>query len=373
MCLFSEGLAPHIPIVFRTLHQSDVLQNATIAEPISRPAGKHTVTLVPGDGVGPELMGGVREVFKAAGVPVEFEEVFISEISPNISASLNTVLDSFRRNKVGLKGIIKTPTTFKGGALQTLNMRIRRELDLFANVVLVRSIPGFQTRHNNLDFIIIREQTEGEYSALEHESVKGVIESLKIVTRKNSMRIAKFAFDYAMRHGRNKVTAVHKANIMKLGDGLFIQCCEEVAKMYPKIKFETMIIDNCCMQMVSNPYQFDVMVMPNLYGDIVDNLAAGLVGGAGVVPGECYSTSVAVFEQGARHSYAEAVGKNIANPTATLLASCNMLKHLHLEYHSKLIEDTVLKVIKGGKITTQDMGGYSSTTDFINAVVHSLP
>uniref|UniRef100_A0A2C9JM07 Isopropylmalate dehydrogenase-like domain-containing protein n=1 Tax=Biomphalaria glabrata TaxID=6526 RepID=A0A2C9JM07_BIOGL len=249
----------------------------------------------------------------------------------------------------------------------------RRELDLFANVVLVRSIPGFQTRHNNLDFIIIREQTEGEYSALEHESVKGVIESLKIVTRKNSMRIAKFAFDYAMRHGRNKVTAVHKANIMKLGDGLFIQCCEEVAKMYPKIKFETMIIDNCCMQMVSNPYQFDVMVMPNLYGDIVDNLAAGLVGGAGVVPGECYSTSVAVFEQGARHSYAEAVGKNIANPTATLLASCNMLKHLHLEYHSKLIEDTVLKVIKGGKITTQDMGGYSSTTDFINAVVHSLP
>ncbi|XP_059175330.1 isocitrate dehydrogenase [NAD] subunit beta, mitochondrial-like isoform X2 [Physella acuta] len=375
-CIKNHGFqnlsSPCAGVLSRKFHTDLHYQQAVIAEPISRPAGKHTVTLVPGDGVGPELMGGVRDVFKTAGVPIEFEEVFISEISPNTSADLKTVVESIKRNKVGLKGIITTPTTFKGGVLQTLNMRIRRELDLFANVVWVRSLPGFQTRHNNLDFVIIREQTEGEYSALEHESVPGVIECLKIVTKKNSMRIAKFAFDYAMRHGRKKVTAVHKANIMKLGDGLFMRCCEDVAKLYPKIQFETMIIDNCCMQLVSNPYQFDVMVMPNLYGNIVDNLAAGLVGGAGVVPGECYSSSVAVFEQGARHAFAEAVGKNIANPTATLLAACNMLKHMHLEYHSKLIEESLLKVIKSGKIRTQDMGGYSGTSDFFSAVLQNL-
>ncbi|BFZ20268.1 hypothetical protein BsWGS_23307 [Bradybaena similaris] len=356
----------------RQLHQGHTVQQAAIAEPVSRPAGQHVVTLIPGDGVGPELMGGVREVFKAAGVPVKFEELFISEVAPNNNVDLATVVESFKRNKVGLKGIITSPTTFKGGILQTLNMKLRRQLDLFANVVWVRSLPGFPTRHNNVDFVIIREQMEGEYSALEHESVPGVIECLKIVTRDNSMRIAKFAFDYAMRHGRKKVTAVHKANIMKLGDGLFLQCCDEVSKLYPRIKYESMIIDNCCMQLVSNPYQFDVMVMPNLYGNIVDNLAAGLVGGAGVVPGESYSASVAVFEQGARHSFAEAVGKNIANPTATLLSACNMLRHLHLEYHATLIDNAIVKVIKGGKVKTQDMGGYAGTSDFISAVVQNL-
>ncbi|XP_071097548.1 isocitrate dehydrogenase [NAD] subunit beta, mitochondrial-like [Haliotis cracherodii] len=347
-------------------------KTVNIPEPVSKPAGRHVVTMVPGDGVGPEMMGGVMDVFQAAGVPVDFEEIFLSEVQPGQSASLSTATESFLRNGVGLKGIITTPTSFKGGVLRTLNMRLRRELDLFANVVWVRSLPGFKTRHNNLDFVIIREQTEGEYSALEHESVEGVIECLKIITRDNSMRIAKFAFDYALRHNREKVTAVHKANIMKLGDGLFLKCCEEVAALYPKIEFETMIIDNCCMQMVSNPHQFDVMVMPNLYGNILDNLAAGLVGGAGVVPGESYSKDVAIFEQGARHAFAEAVGKNIANPTAVLLSACNMLKHIHLEYHSKLIEEAVIRVIKTGKIRTKDMGGYGSTSDFIKAVVHSL-
>ncbi|XP_067661943.1 isocitrate dehydrogenase [NAD] subunit beta, mitochondrial-like [Haliotis asinina] len=347
-------------------------KNLNITEPVSKPAGRHVVTMVPGDGVGPEMMGGVMDVFQAAGVPVDFEEIFLSEVQPGQSASLSTAIESFVRNGVGLKGIITTPSSFKGGVLRTLNMRLRRELDLFANVVWVKSLPGFKTRHNNLDFVIIREQTEGEYSALEHESVEGVIECLKIITREKSMRIAKFAFDYALRHNREKVTAVHKANIMKLGDGLFLRCCEEVAALYPKIQFETMIIDNCCMQMVSNPHQFDVMVMPNLYGNILDNLAAGLVGGAGVVPGESYSKDVAIFEQGARHAFAEAVGKNIANPTGVLLSACNMLKHIHLEYHSKLIEEAVIRVIKSGKIRTKDMGGYGSTSDFISAVVHNL-
>lgn len=331
-----------------------------------------TVTLIPGDGVGPELMHSVKDVFQAAGVPVKFEEIYLSETNPSMSANLDTAVKSFKKNGVGLKGIISTPSQLKGGILQTLNMKIRTEIDLFANVVVIKSLPGFKTRHKNLDFVIIREQTEGEYSALEHETVPGVVESLKIITRKNSKRIAKFAFDYAMKHNRSKVTAVHKANIMKLGDGLFIKCCEEVAQFYPKIKFDTMIIDNCCMQLVSNPHQFDVMVMPNLYGNIVDNLAAGLVGGAGVVPGESYSSDVAVFEQGARHAFAEAIGKNIANPTATLLSACNMLKHIHLDYHAKLIEDSVHRVIKTQKVKTRDMGGYAYTSDFTHAVIDNL-
>lgn len=253
-----------------------------------------------------------------------------------------------------------------------MNIKLRRDLDLFANVVRVQSLPGYQTRHNNLDFVIIREQLEGEYSSLEHESVKGVIESLKIITRQNSKRIAKFAFDYATKHGRKKVTAVHKANIMKLADGLFLNSCKEVAALYPKIEFESMIVDNTCMQLVSNPYQFDVMVMPNLYGNIVDNLAAGLVGGAGVVPGECFSPDVAVFEQGARHAFASHAGRNTANPTATLLAAANMLKHLHLERHAQIVEGAVLKTVKASKVRTADMGGYNTRTEFTTAVIKNL-
>nr|XP_011739641.1 isocitrate dehydrogenase [NAD] subunit beta, mitochondrial isoform X1 [Macaca nemestrina] len=337
-----------------------------------RVEGSFPVTMLPGDGVGPELMHAVKEVFKAAAVPVEFQEHHLSEVQNMASEEkLEQVLSSMKENKVAIIGKIHTPMEYKG-ELASYDMRLRRKLDLFANVVHVKSLPGYMTRHNNLDLVIIREQTEGEYSSLEHESARGVIECLKIVTRAKSQRIAKFAFDYATKKGRSKVTAVHKANIMKLGDGLFLQCCEEVAELYPKIKFETMIIDNCCMQLVQNPYQFDVLVMPNLYGNIIDNLAAGLVGGAGVVPGESYSAEYAVFETGARHPFAQAVGRNIANPTAMLLSASNMLRHLNLEYHSNMIADAVKKVIKVGKVRTRDMGGYSTTTDFIKSVIGHL-
>ncbi|KAM4900448.1 isocitrate dehydrogenase [NAD] subunit beta, mitochondrial isoform 1-T1 [Sylvia borin] len=329
--------------------------------------GTFQVTMLPGDGVGPELMHAVKEVFKAGNVPVIFDEHHLSEVQNTASEEkLDRVVDSMKESKVALIGKIHTPMEMSHkGDLASYDMRLRRKLDLFANVVHVKSLPGYQTRHNNLDLVIIREQTEGEYSSLEHESAKGVIECLKIITRAKSQRIAKFAFDYATKKGRAKVTAVHKANIMKLGDGLFLQCCKEVAELYPKIKFDTMIIDNCCMQLVQNPYQFDVLVMPNLYGNIVDNLAAGLVGGAGVVPGESYSAEYAVFELGARHPFAQAVGRNIANPTAMLLSASNMLKHLNLEYHSNMISDAVKKVIKGGKVRTRDLGGYSTTSDFV--------
>uniref|UniRef100_A0A8C5Q197 Isocitrate dehydrogenase [NAD] subunit, mitochondrial n=1 Tax=Leptobrachium leishanense TaxID=445787 RepID=A0A8C5Q197_9ANUR len=334
--------------------------------------GAFHVTMIPGDGVGPELMHSVREVFKAADVPVEFEEHHLSEVQNMANQEkLEEVLTSMRANRVAIKGKIHTPMEFKG-ELASYEMRLRRKLDLFANVVQVKSLPGYKTRHNNLDLVIIREQTEGEYSSLEHESVSGVIECLKIITREKSNRIAKFAFDYATKKGRSKVTAVHKANIMKLGDGLFLQCCKEVSELYPRIQFDTMIIDNCCMQLVQNPYQFDVLVMPNLYGNIIDNLAAGLVGGAGVVPGESYSAEYAVFETGARHPFAQAVGRNIANPTAMLLTATNMLRHLNLEFHANLISDAVKRVIKQGKVRTRDMGGYSTTTDLVRAVIDSL-
>ncbi|VDP93982.1 unnamed protein product [Echinostoma caproni] len=238
---------------------------------------KKRVTLIPGDGVWPELFVSVKHVFRELGVPVEFEELHM-----RYTVTIN--------NKVGLKGILRTPVGTQ--ELKTLNIRMRRILDLYANVVHIRSLPGLHNKHGALDFVIIREQLEGEYSALEHESVKGVVESLKITTRHNCERIAKLAFDYAVRNKRHTVTAVHKANIMKLGDGLFLETCQNVSRLYPHIKFNTMIIDNCCMQLVSRPKQFDVMVMPNLYGNIIDNLASGLVGGAGVVPGVSYSHEV---------------------------------------------------------------------------------
>ncbi|XP_040275381.1 isocitrate dehydrogenase [NAD] subunit beta, mitochondrial isoform X1 [Bufo bufo] len=367
-----QGRLPRWTPLIRSVSSAPVLQAAhTQVEPVKSEGAFH-VTMIPGDGVGPELMHSVKEVFKAADVPVEFDEFHLSEVQNMASPErLDEVLASMQANRVAIKGKIHTPMEYKG-ELASYEMRLRRKLDLFANVVHVSSLPGYKTRHNNLDLVIIREQTEGEYSSLEHESVSGVIACLKIITREKSNRIAKFAFDYATKKGRSKVTAVHKANIMKLGDGLFLQCCQEVAELYPRIQFETMIIDNCCMQLVQNPYQFDVLVMPNLYGNIIDNLAAGLVGGAGVVPGESYSAEYAVFETGARHPFAQAVGRNIANPTAMLLTATNMLRHLNLEYHSNLISDAVKKVIKQGKVRTRDMGGYSTTTDFIKAIIDHL-
>ncbi|XP_075986498.1 isocitrate dehydrogenase [NAD] subunit beta, mitochondrial isoform X2 [Anticarsia gemmatalis] len=334
--------------------------------------GRIKCTMIPGDGVGPELVYAVQEVFKAANIPVDFESFFFSEVNPTLSAPLEDVVNSIARNKICIKGILATPDFSHTGELQTLNMKLRNALDLYANVVHVKSLPNIKCRHHDVDAIIIREQTEGEYSALEHESVPGVVECLKIITAAKSERIAKFAFDYAVKMGRKKVTAVHKANIMKLGDGLFLRSCEEMAKLYPRIQFEKMIVDNCTMQMVANPGQFDVMVTPNLYGNIVDNLASGLVGGAGVVAGASYSAECAVFEQGARHIFSGAVGKNIANPTAMIRASANLLAHVNLHSYCRMIKNAINKVLTDGKVRTKDLGGQSTTKDFTNAIIYSL-
>lgn len=357
-----------VQVSTRGLQTSAVNQNNGLSKPESRT----TCTLIPGDGVGPELMYSLQEVFKAANCPVDFETFFFSEVNPTMSARLEDVTASIKKNKVCLKGILATPDFSRTGELQTLNMKLRTDLDLYANVVHVRSLPGVKSRHHDIDAVIIREQTEGEYSALEHESIPGVVECLKIITAKKSARIAKFAFDYATKNQRKKVTCVHKANIMKLGDGLFLKSCEEISKLYPRIKFEKMIVDNTTMQLVSNPNQFDVMVTPNLYGSIVDNIACGLVGGAGVVAGASYSAETCVFEPGARHTFSEAVGKNLANPTAMLLCGAKLLRHINLQTYSDMITNAINKVLIEGKFRTKDLGGQSTTTDFTYAVIDHL-
>uniref|UniRef100_A0A0N5C7C7 Isocitrate dehydrogenase [NAD] subunit, mitochondrial n=1 Tax=Strongyloides papillosus TaxID=174720 RepID=A0A0N5C7C7_STREA len=343
----------------------------TSTSPIDEVAKKVNVCLIPGDGVGPELTQSVQEVIKHTGIPIEFEEVFVSGIHYKRSTRLSDVLEALRRNNnVCLKGVIQESVYNRDNELKGLNMKMRRELDLFANVVHIKTMEGIKTRHGKeLDFIIIREQTEGEYSAIEHESVPGVIECLKISTRPKIERIAKFAFDYAMKYNRKKVTCVHKANIMKLGDGLFLKICQDTAKLYPKLKFESMIVDNTCMQLVSNPDQFDVMVMPNLYGNIIDNLAAGLVGGAGVVPSKSIGSDFVMFEPGSKHSFQQALGRDIANPTAMILACANLLHHIHLDTYSDALRKAVEKTIKEGKVRTRDLGGYDSSTDFTFAVI----
>jgi len=353
----------------RTLVGRSLLSARTVA---SRPEDRVTATLIPGDGVGPELVASVEEVFKAAAVPMDFEVYFMSEVHSALSSPVQSVVDSISRNGICLKGILTTPAFSASGEADTLNIKMRKSLDLYANVVKVSSIPGVKSRHSDVDLVVIREQTEGEYSCLEHESVPGIVESLKVVTGKKSLRIAKFAFDYATKHGRKKVTAVHKANIMKLGDGLFLRCCQEISQLYPEIEFEQMIVDNCCMQMVSKPQQFDVMVMPNLYGNIVINLAAGLVGGAGLVAGEGYSQDCVVFEPGARHTYSEVAGKNLANPSAMLLCAANMLDHASLAHHGNKIRLAVQAVLGAGKVKTKDLGGHATTRQFTAAVIQNL-
>merc|ERR1711939_38443 len=305
--------------------------------------GVYTCTLIPGDGVGKEITNSVKEI-----------------------------MDSLRRNKVGLKGILYTPVERSGHT--SWNVAMRQQLDIYASVVLCKSVPGFPTRHRDVDFAIIRENTEGEYSGLEHQSSPGVVESLKIMTRHKTERIARFAFDFAIKNGRKHVTAVHKANIMKLGDGLFLNTCRRVAEEYKDsgITFSDMIVDNTSMQLVNRPQQFDVMVMPNLYGSIVSNIGAALVGGPGIVPGANIGREFALFEPGCRHVAKDIEGQDVANPSAMLLSAAMMLRHLDLDFHANAIAKATYGVIEAGKIRTPDMGGKNSTTDFTQAVMKAL-
>jgi isocitrate dehydrogenase (NAD+) len=330
----------------------------------------YRVTLIPGDGIGPEVSAAVLRIIDAAGVKIEWERFIVGGHAQDVAGSSlpDAVLDSVRINRVALKGPVATPV---GSGFESVNVRLRKKLDLYANLRPVRNLPGVESRFGNVDLIIVRENTEGLYSGLEHEVVPGVVESLKIMTEKASTRIAVFAFEYARKYGRKKVTAVHKANIMKKSDGLFLDCFRRVAVSYPDIEHDEKIVDNTCLQLVMNPYQFDVLLMENLYGDIVSDLAAGLVGGLGVVPSANLGEKAALFE--AVHGTApDIAGKNLANPTALLMSAILMLRHIGERAAGDRIEAALNKVLQERKTLTRDLGGKATTTEFTDAIIRAL-
>ncbi|KAB8302939.1 hypothetical protein EYC80_006255 [Monilinia laxa] len=362
--------------LLRTAHVAPTRTFATVQSDIFKPTkygGKYTVTLIPGDGIGAEVAESVKTIFKADNVPVEWEQVDVSGVETGDKHSedlFRESIASLKRNKLGLKGILHTPVERSGH--QSFNVALRQELDIYASIVLIKNIPGYKTRHDNVDLCIIRENTEGEYSGLEHQSVPGVVESLKIITRAKSERIAKFAFSFALANNRKKITCIHKANIMKLADGLFRKTFNDVAKEYPTLETNDMIVDNASMQCVSRPQQFDVMVMPNLYGGILSNVGAALVGGPGLVPGCNMGREVAVFEPGCRHVGLDIKGKDQANPTAMILSGSMLLRHLGLDDHANRISKAVYDVIAEGAVRTRDMGGNSSTHQFTRAILDKM-
>ena len=324
------------------------------------------ITLIPGDGIGPEVTEAVVRIFRVAGLDIEWERYDAGVTAfKRFNQSLPTeLLDSIRRNAVALKGPVTTPIA---EGITSVNVGLRKALDLYANLRPVRNLPGVTSRFNDVDLVIVRENTEDLYSGLEHEVVPGVVESLKIITERASTRIAKFAFKHAIDNGRKLVTAVHKANIMKLGDGLFLESTRKVSRENLAITYDERIVDAACMQLVMFPERFDVMVLPNLYGDIVSDLCAGLVGGLGVVPGANMGTEIAVFE--AVHGSApDIAGKNLANPTALLLSALMMLDYLGDRDRSQHIRRALERVLTAGQVRTRDLGGTASTTEFTEAL-----
>ncbi|MCA9672301.1 MAG: isocitrate dehydrogenase (NAD(+)) [Myxococcales bacterium] len=324
------------------------------------------VVLIPGDGIGPAITNSVKRVLEAAGADVTWEvhEAGEQTIATHGDPLPEHVVQAIAETGVALKGPITTPV---GKGFSSVNVRLRRQLDLYANLRPVRSIPGTRSRYENVDIVVVRENTEGLYSGIEHEVVPGVIESLKIMTRQACTRIARFAFEHAREHGREKVTAVHKANIMKLADGLFLDCFYEVAREYSDIKAEDCIVDAACMKLVLDPHQFDVVVMENLYGDILSDLCAGLVGGLGVTPGANIGEKIAVFE--AVHGSApDIAGRDLANPTAILLTACLMLRHIDQGDVADRVVDAIVACLEAGT-KTGDLGGKASTTQFTDALV----
>jgi isocitrate dehydrogenase (NAD+) len=329
-----------------------------------------TVTLIPGDGIGPEVARATRRLLEAAGAEIIWEEV---EAKPIVGmrqedASIDPAVCSITRNKVGLKGPTTTPI---GVGHRSINVALRKALDLYSNFRPVKKLPGIKTPFEDVDLVIVRENTEDLYAGLEHVVVPGVVESLKIITERASTRIARFAFEYARKTGRKQIAAVHKANIMKLSDGLFLECIRKVAKEYPEIEYREVIVDNCCMQLVMKPQQFEVLLLENLYGDIVSDLAAGLVGGLGLVPGANLGDDCALFE--AVHGSAlDIAGKNLANPTAMMLSSILMLRHLQQLAVADRIEKAIHKVYQEGRVLTQDCGGNATTDEFTSALIEAL-
>ncbi len=332
---------------------------------------RHKVTVIPGEGIGPEVASATRRIIDAAGVQIDWEELSARTDSATEAGQLvnQAAIDSVRRNRVALKG--PTSTAIAGGA-PSVNVALRKTLDLYANLRPVKNLPGVKSRFENVDLVLVRENTEDLYSGLEHEVVPGVVESLKIITERASTRIARFAFEYAKRSGRKKIHAIHKANIMKLSDGLFLKSVRAVAERYKDIEYKELIVDNACMQMVLNPQQFDMLLLPNLYGDVMSDLAAGLVGGLGVVPSGNIGDECAMFE--AVHGTApDIAGKGLANPTALLMSGIMMLDHLGERPAARRIAAALDRVYREGKHATRDLGGRATTQEFTDAVIAALP
>lgn len=327
-------------------------------------------TLIPGDGIGPEISAAVQKIFKAAGAPIEWEVVDVTPVrGPDGKFGIpKEALDSANRNHVGLKGPLMTPV---GKGHRSLNLALRKELNLYANVRPCRSLEGYKTLYDDVDIVTIRENTEGEYSGIEHEIVDGVVQSIKLITEEASSRVAEFAFKYAKENNRRKVTAVHKANIMRMSDGLFLRCCRTMAEKYPEVKFEEKYLDTVCLNMVQDPKQYDVLVMPNLYGDILSDMCAGLVGGLGLTPSGNIGIGGALFES-VHGTAPDIAGKDLANPTALLLSAVMMLRHMNLTKHADVIESACLETIKEAKYLTGDLGGKAKCSEFTNEICSKI-
>jgi isocitrate dehydrogenase (NAD+) len=328
------------------------------------------VTLIPGDGIGPEVTQATLRLLEAAGAAIEWEQ---REARPIVGlrkedASADPVVSSIMRTRVGLKGPVSTSI---GAGHRSINVALRKALELYANFRPVKKLPGVRSRFEGVDLVIVRENTEDLYAGLEHTVVPGVVESIKIITERASTRIARFAFEYARKAGRKKIAAIHKANIMKLSDGLFLECIRKIAGEFPEIEYGEVIVDNCCMQLVLRPEQFDMLLLENLYGDIISDLCAGLVGGLGLVPGANLGAESAVFE--AVHGSApDIAGKNIANPTALMLSAILMLRHLGQDAAADRIEKAIHDVYLKGRRLTRDVGGTATTEEFTSAVIDAL-
>jgi isocitrate dehydrogenase (NAD+) len=330
----------------------------------------HNVTLIPGDGIGPEVVSATRCVIEATGVTINWEEINAGGEALKQYGTLlpDALIESIKRNRVALKGPI---TTQVAEGFPSLNVRLRKMFDLYANFRPIKNMPNVPCRFGDIDLIVVRENTEDLYAGLEHEVVPGVVESLKIITERASTRIARFGFDYARKHGRREVCAMHKANIMKMSDGLFLNCVRIVASQYPEIKYRELIVDNACMQLVINPQQFDVLLLENLYGDIISDLGAGLIGGLGLVPGANIGSDRAIFE--AVHGSApDIAGRGVANPTAVMLSSALMLEHLNELEAGHRLRSAIERVYAEGKQITRDLGGTATTQEFTEAVLRQI-
>lgn len=327
-------------------------------------------TLIPGDGIGPEISAAVQKIFQAADVPIEWEVVDVTPVrGPDGKFGIpQSAIDSVNRNQIGLKGPLMTPV---GKGHRSLNLALRKEFNLYANVRPCRSLEGYKTLYDNVDVVTIRENTEGEYSGIEHEIVDGVVQSIKLITEEASTRVAEFAFKYAVENNRSKVTAVHKANIMRMSDGLFLRCCREASTKFPKVKFEEKYLDTVCLTMVQDPSMYDVLVMPNLYGDILSDMCAGLVGGLGLTASGNIGLNGALFES-VHGTAPDIAGKDLANPTALLLSAVMMLRYMNLNEYADRIEQACLQTIKEETYRTGDLGGKAKCSEFTNEICRKL-